>query len=136
MLKQFFFWKSIHMFKCGHSSQDLTQITGCKLNSHVTLNYDFFPGTQNEMPLLYIRTLRTQAGIVCVLGERWCVLMTITVMMMEAMTKIMVKSMYLPMSGTALEVEGINSTITSKNTVRESRTEMLRVIFSPRQNQV
>lgn len=62
--------------------------------------------------------------------------MTITVMMMEAMTKIIVKSMYLPMSGTALEVEGINSTITSKNTVRESRTEMLRVIFSPRQNQV
>lgn len=57
--------------------------------------------------------------------------MTITVMMIEAMTKIMVKSMYLPMSGTALDVDGINSTITSKNTVSESRTEMLRVIFSP-----
>lgn len=67
----------------------------------------------------------------CVLGERWCVLMTMTVMMMEAMTNTMVKSMYFPMRGTALEVEGISSTITSRKTVRDSRTEMERVIFSP-----
>ncbi len=77
------------------------------------------------------RTLRIQGGIVCVLGERWCVLMTMTVMMMEAMTNTIVKSMYFPMSGTALEVEGISSTITSRKTVRDSRTEMERVIFSP-----
>ncbi len=76
-------------------------------------------------------TVRTQFGIVWVLGERWWVLMTMTVMMMEAMTKTMVKSMYFPISGTALEVEGISSTITSRNTVRDSKTEMLRVIFSP-----
>lgn len=57
--------------------------------------------------------------------------MTITVMMMEAMTITIVKSMYFPMRGTALEVEGISSTITSKKTVRDSRTEMERVIFSP-----
>lgn len=57
--------------------------------------------------------------------------MTMTVMMMEAMTKIMVKSIYFPMSGTALEVEGISSTMTSRNTVRDNKTEMLRVIFSP-----
>lgn len=69
--------------------------------------------------------------MVCVLGERWCVLMTMTVMMMEAMTKTMVKSMYFPIRGTALEVEGISSTITSRKTVRDSRTEMDRVIFSP-----
>lgn len=83
--------------------------------------------------LLYssVLTLRTQSGIVWVLGERWWVLMTMTVMMMEAMTKTMVKSMYFPMSGTALEVEGISSTMTSRNTVRDSKTEMLRVIFSP-----
>lgn len=67
----------------------------------------------------------------CVLGERWCVLMTITVMMMEAMTKTMVKSMYFPIRGTALEVDGISSTITSRKTVRDSRTEIDRVIFSP-----
>ena len=76
-------------------------------------------------------TLRTQSGMVWVLGERWWVLMTMTVMMMEAMTKTMVKSMYFPMSGTALEVDGMSSTMTSRNTVRDSRTEMLRVIFSP-----
>lgn len=76
-------------------------------------------------------TLRTQSGIVWVLGERWWVLMTMTVMMMEAMTNTMVNSMYFPMRGTALEVEGISSTMTSRNTVRDSRTEMLRVIFSP-----
>lgn len=75
--------------------------------------------------------MRIQGGMVCVLGERWCVLMTITVMMMEAMTKTMVKSMYFPISGTALEVDGISSTITSRKTVRDSRTEMDRVIFSP-----
>lgn len=69
-----------------------------------------------------------------VLGERWCVLMTMTVMMMDAMTNTMVKSMYFPIKGTALEVEGISSTMTSRNTVRDSSTEMLRVIFSPGQN--
>lgn len=57
--------------------------------------------------------------------------MMMTVMMIEAMTNTMVKSMYFPMRGTALEVEGISSTITSKKTVRDSKTEMDRVIFSP-----
>ena len=59
-----------------------------------------------------------------------------TVMMMEAMTKTMVKSMYFPMSGTALDVEGMSSTMTSRNTVRDSRTEILRVIFSPEDTHV
>lgn len=76
-------------------------------------------------------TFLTQCGMVWVLGERWWVLMTITVMMIEAMTNTMVNSMYLPIRGTALEVEGINSTMTRRNTVRDSKTEMLRVIFSP-----
>ena len=57
--------------------------------------------------------------------------MTMTVMMMDAMTNTMVNSMYLPIKGTALEVEGISSTMTRRNTVKDSRTEMLRVIFSP-----
>lgn len=84
----------------------------------------------NVLPVSQL-TVRTHSGIVWVLGERWWVLMTMTVMMMEAMTNTMVKSMYFPMRGTALEVEGISSTITSRNTVRDSKTEMLRVIFSP-----
>lgn len=58
-------------------------------------------------------------------------LMTMTVIMIEAMTKTMVNSMYFPMRGTALEVDGMSSTITSKKTVRDSKTEMDRVIFSP-----
>lgn len=76
-------------------------------------------------------TFLTQWGMVCVLGERWWVLMTMTVMMMEAMTNTIVNSMYLPIRGTALDVEGISSTMTRRNTVKDSRTEMLRVIFSP-----
>lgn len=61
-------------------------------------------------------------------------MMTMTVMMMDAMTKTMVNSMYFPIKGTALEVDGISSTMTRRNTVKDSRTEMLRVIFSPGQN--
>lgn len=57
--------------------------------------------------------------------------MTMTVMMMEAMTKTIVNNMYFPMSGTALDVDGMSSTMTSRKTVRDSRTEMDRVIFSP-----
>lgn len=57
--------------------------------------------------------------------------MTMTVMMIEAMTNTIVNNMYLPIRGTALEVEGISSTMTRRNTVKDSRTEMLRVIFSP-----
>lgn len=58
--------------------------------------------------------------------------MTMTVMMMDAMTNTMVNSMYFPIKGTALEVDGISSTMTRRNTVRDSRTEILRVIFSPK----
>lgn len=55
-----------------------------------------------------------------------------TVMTMEAMTNIIVNNMYFPISGTALEVDGISSTMTKRNTVRDSKTETLRVIFSPK----
>lgn len=58
--------------------------------------------------------------------------MTMTVIMMDAMTNTMVNSMYFPISGTALEVEGISSTMTRRNTVRDSKTEILSVIFSPK----
>lgn len=54
-----------------------------------------------------------------------------TVMMIDAMTNTMVNNMYLPIKGTALEVEGISSTMTRRNTVKDSKTEMLKVIFSP-----
>lgn len=58
--------------------------------------------------------------------------MTMTVIMMDAMTNTMVNNMYFPIKGTALDVEGISSTMTRRNTVKDSKTEMLSVIFSPR----
>lgn len=61
--------------------------------------------------------------------------MTMTVIMMDAMTNTIVNNMYFPIRGTALEVEGINSTMTSRNTVKDNKTEMLSVIFSPRKTQ-
>lgn len=54
-----------------------------------------------------------------------------TVMIIEVMTNTMVNNIYLPIKGTALEVEGMSSTMTKRNTVKDRRTEMLRVIFSP-----
>lgn len=57
--------------------------------------------------------------------------MTMTVIMIDAMTNTMVKSMYFPMSGTALDVEGMSSTMTNRKTVKDSKTEIERVIFSP-----
>lgn len=44
--------------------------------------------------------------------------------MMESVTRIMVNSRYLPMSGTTIEVGGIISASSRKNTVRDSRMEM------------
>jgi hypothetical protein len=77
------------------------------------------------------KTLCTQAGMVCVRGERWCTLSTKTVMMMESVTKIMVKSRYSPMSGMTSDVDGMISVMSSRKTVSESSTEMHSVIFSP-----
>lgn len=57
--------------------------------------------------------------------------MTMTVIMIDAMTNTIVKSMYFPMSGTALDVEGMSSTMTNRKTVKDSKTEIERVIFSP-----
>lgn len=52
-------------------------------------------------------------------------------MTMERVTNIIVKSKYSPTRGITKEVDGIVSVITSKNTVKESNTEMQRVTFSP-----
>lgn len=100
------------------------------LLENLPIKYGAFVGKQQVCQGREL-TFLTQCGMVCVLGERWWVLMTMTVMMMEAMTNTMVNSMYLPIRGTALDVEGISSTMTSRNTVKDSSTEMLRVIFSP-----
>ncbi|ETE68829.1 hypothetical protein L345_05375, partial [Ophiophagus hannah] len=50
---------------------------------------------------------------------------------MERVTKIMVKSKYSPISGITREVDGMISVISRRKTVRDRRTEMHRVIFSP-----
>lgn len=52
-------------------------------------------------------------------------------MTMLSVTKIIVKSRYSPMRGMTSDVEGMVSVITSRNTVRESRTEIQSVTFSP-----
>ena len=49
----------------------------------------------------------------------------------EAVTKTIVKIKNLPMRGTSSEVGGINFEMSSKNTVRASKTEIQRDIFSP-----
>jgi len=77
------------------------------------------------------KTLLTQSGIVWVRGERWCTLSTKTVMMIDKVTNIMVKSRYSPIRGMTREVEGMISVMSSRNTVRDSSTEMHKVIFSP-----
>ena len=56
---------------------------------------------------------------------------TQTVTIIETVTRIMVKSRYLPSKGTANEVGGIISASSKKNTVNETRMEMQSVTFSP-----
>ena len=58
-------------------------------------------------------------------------LSTNTEIMIDSVTKIMVKSRYSPISGTTSEVEGIISVMTRRKTVSVSRTEIQSVIFSP-----
>lgn len=94
------------------------------------LMWSWFTFCQDKFPHVHL-TFLTHCGIVWVLGERWCVLITMTVMIIEVMTNTMVNNIYLPIKGTALEVEGMSSTMTKRNTVKDRRTEMLRVIFSP-----
>lgn len=54
-----------------------------------------------------------------------------TVMTMESVTKIIVKTRYSPIRGIAFEEEGMISSMTRRKTVRDTRTEVQREIFSP-----
>lgn len=49
----------------------------------------------------------------------------------ESVIRIIVKSRYLPKSGTANEVGGMISASNKKNTVKLTRTDILKVTFSP-----
>ena len=75
--------------------------------------------------------MRTQGDMVWVEGERKWMLRTMTVTMMDKVTRIMVKSRYLPISGTTSDVGGMISASSRKKTVRDSRIEIHREIFSP-----
>lgn len=77
------------------------------------------------------KTLLTQCGMPWVCGDRWCTFSTKTVIMMERVTKTMVKSKYSPISGITRDVDGMISVISRRNTVRDSSTEIHKVIFSP-----
>lgn len=56
---------------------------------------------------------------------------TKTVMEMDSVTSIMVKSRYLPRSGTARDVGGMISASSRKNTVRDSKIDTQSDTFSP-----
>ena len=74
---------------------------------------------------------RTHGDMVCVDGDRKWTLRTATVTMTDNVTKIIVKSKYLPMSGTTIEVGGMISANSRKNTDKDSKIEIHKVIFSP-----
>ena len=76
-------------------------------------------------------TLLTQGDMLCVAGDRKWTLRTMTVTMMERVTRIMVNRRYFPMRGTTMEVGGMISASRRKNTVSDRRMEIHRVIFSP-----
>lgn len=69
----------------------------------------------------------THGAIVCVAGDRKWTLRTPTVTQMEKVTRIIVKSRYLPRRGTAREVGGMISASSKKNTVSATRIEIERV---------
>lgn len=52
-------------------------------------------------------------------------------MMIDSVTKIIVKSRYSPISGMTSDVDGMISVMSSRKTVSDSSTEMHSVIFSP-----
>ena len=73
----------------------------------------------------------THGAIVCVDGDRKWTLRTTTVTMIDSDTSTIVKSRYLPMSGTTNDVGGMMSASSRKNTVNESRIDIHSAIFSP-----
>lgn len=77
------------------------------------------------------KTLLTQWGMPWVCGDRWWTFKTKTVIMMERVTKTMVNSKYSPINGITRDVDGMISVIRRRNTVRDSNTEIHKVIFSP-----
>lgn len=54
-----------------------------------------------------------------------------TVMTMESVTNIMVKTKYSPMRGIAFDEDGMISSMTKRKTVSDTSTEVQREIFSP-----
>ena len=64
-------------------------------------------------------------------GVRLCIFNTITVIIIDSVTNIIVNNKYFPMRGITRDVGGIKSANSKKNTVSEIRIEIHRVIFSP-----
>lgn len=67
---------------------------------------------------------RTALDMLCVDGERKCMLSTQTVVHTDSDTSIIVNSKYLPSNGMANDVGGIISASSKKNTVNDTRIEM------------
>ena len=72
-----------------------------------------------------------QLGILCELEERKLTFNVTTDSNTDKDTLTIVKRMYLPISGTFMEVEGMSSIISSWNMDSESKIVIQREIFSP-----
>ncbi len=77
---------------------------------------------------MHMKTRRTHVGIACVAGDRKCTLSTMTEIIIDTVTKIIVNKRYLQIKGTTSEVGGINSANSKKNTVNDSRMLTLSAI--------
>lgn len=63
--------------------------------------------------------------------DLWWTLITKTVTIIDSVTKIIMKRRYSPMRGMTFEEDGIISSITKRNTVKETKTEVDNESFSP-----
>ena len=78
-----------------------------------------------------VNSLLVQGDIWCVAGDRKWTLSVYTVRNIDIVTIIIVNNKYFPIRGITMDVGGLISDSSRKNTVRASRIEMDRVIFSP-----
>lgn len=78
-----------------------------------------------------IKKQRTQGASLCVTGDLKLTFRTAIVVTTDNVQSNIVKSKYLPRRGTVMEVGGIISTNSKKNTVRDKRMDIHNETFSP-----
>lgn len=78
-----------------------------------------------------MKQTRTHGANLCVTGDRKLTFNTAIVMTTDNVHNNIVKSKYFPSRGTVMEVGGMISTNSKKNTVSDNRIEMHNETFSP-----